>query len=40
MVGEDRAVNTFEVLIRDKEQLRSVVGKIKGLRGVVSVDRV
>ncbi|MBT6489960.1 MAG: bifunctional (p)ppGpp synthetase/guanosine-3',5'-bis(diphosphate) 3'-pyrophosphohydrolase [Deltaproteobacteria bacterium] len=40
VVGEDRAVNTFEVLIRDKEQLRSVVGKIKGLRGIVSVDRV
>jgi guanosine-3',5'-bis(diphosphate) 3'-pyrophosphohydrolase len=40
VVGEDRAVNTFEVLIRDKDQLRSVVGKIKGLRGIVSVDRV
>lgn len=40
VVGEDRAVNTFEVLIRDKDQLRGVVGKIKGLRGVVSVDRV
>lgn len=40
VVGEDRAVNTFEVLIRDKDQLRSVVGKIKSLRGIVSVDRV
>ena len=30
VIGEDRAVNTFEVMIRDKDQLRRVFGKIRG----------
>ncbi|MEC9465094.1 MAG: bifunctional (p)ppGpp synthetase/guanosine-3',5'-bis(diphosphate) 3'-pyrophosphohydrolase [Myxococcota bacterium] len=29
VIGEDRAVNTFEVMIRDKDQLRRVLGKIR-----------
>ena len=35
-----RAVNTFEVLIKDKEQLRKVLGKIKSSKGVLMVERV
>ncbi len=40
VTGEDRAVNTFEVLIKDADQLRKVVGQIKGLRGVIGVERL
>ena len=36
----DRAINTFEVLIRDTEQLRRVMGQIKQLKGVLGVDRL
>ena len=40
VTGTDRAVNTFEVMIKDKDQLRKVLGKIKSSKGVVSVDRL
>jgi GTP pyrophosphokinase len=40
VTGEDRAVNTFEVLIKDAEQLRKVVAQIKGVRGVLGVERL
>jgi guanosine-3',5'-bis(diphosphate) 3'-pyrophosphohydrolase len=36
----DRAINTFEVWVRDAEQMRKVVGEIKAVKGVVSVERV
>ena len=35
-----RAVNTFEVLIKDKEQLRKVLGKIKTAKGILVVERI
>ncbi|MED5463956.1 MAG: bifunctional (p)ppGpp synthetase/guanosine-3',5'-bis(diphosphate) 3'-pyrophosphohydrolase [Myxococcota bacterium] len=35
-----RAVNTFEILIQDKDQLRKVLGKIKSSKGVLIVERV
>lgn len=35
-----RAVNTFEVLIKDKEQLRKVLGKIKTAKGILVVERL
>ena len=35
-----RAVNTFEILIKDKDQLRKVLGKIKSSKGVLIVERV
>ena len=35
----DRAINTFEVMIRDAEQLRQVVDDIKAVAGVLGVDR-
>jgi GTP diphosphokinase / guanosine-3',5'-bis(diphosphate) 3'-diphosphatase len=36
----DRAINTFEVMIRDAEQLRKVMADIRGLKGVISVEKV
>jgi GTP diphosphokinase / guanosine-3',5'-bis(diphosphate) 3'-diphosphatase len=36
----DRAVNTFEVMIKDTDQLRRVLGQIRQLKGVLSVDRL
>jgi GTP diphosphokinase / guanosine-3',5'-bis(diphosphate) 3'-diphosphatase len=36
----DRAVNTFEVLIKDTDQLRRVIAQIRQLKGVLSVDRL
>lgn len=36
----DRAINTFEVLIKDAEQLRKVVNEIKGVKGVLGVERL
>ena len=36
---EDRAINTFEVMIRDAEQLRQVTAMIKAVGGVLAVDR-
>ena len=39
VVGHGKAVNTFEVLIQDKDQLRKVLGKIRSIKGVLTVDR-
>ena len=39
VVGQGKAVNTFEVLIHDKDQLRKVLGKIRSIKGVLTVDR-
>ena len=36
----DRAVNTFEVLIRDSDQLRRVMAQIRRVKGVLGVSRV
>ena len=36
----DRAINTFEVLIKDAEQLRKVTNEIKAVKGVLSVERM
>ncbi len=40
VTAADRAVNTFEVMIQNKEQLRRVIAKIKSCRGIVGVERV
>lgn len=40
VTSTDRAINTFDVLIRDAEQLRNVVNAIKGIKGVIGVERV
>ena len=36
----DRAINTFEVMIRDADQLRKVVSEIKSVKGVLGVERL
>lgn len=36
----DRAINTFEVLIKDAEQLRRVVAKVRNVKGVLGVERL
>ena len=36
----DRAINTFEVLIKDAEQLRRVLSEIKAVKGVLGVERL
>ncbi|RYF04355.1 MAG: bifunctional (p)ppGpp synthetase/guanosine-3',5'-bis(diphosphate) 3'-pyrophosphohydrolase, partial [Oxalobacteraceae bacterium] len=36
----DRALNTFDVLIKDAEQLRQILGKIKAVKGVLGVERI
>ena len=36
----DRAVNTFEVLVKDSDQLRKVINKIKAIAGVHDVERL
>lgn len=40
VTGKDHAINTFEVLIKDADQLRKVLSKIKGIKGVVGVERL
>ncbi len=40
VTAADRAVNTFEVLIRDSDQLRKVLNEIKSLSGVIGVERL
>ncbi|MDF1565102.1 MAG: bifunctional (p)ppGpp synthetase/guanosine-3',5'-bis(diphosphate) 3'-pyrophosphohydrolase [Deltaproteobacteria bacterium] len=37
--GDDRAVNTFEVLITDLKQLQNVITRLERIKGVYSVDR-
>jgi len=38
--GDDRAVNTFEVVISDLKQLNELMRNIERLRGVYSVERI
>jgi GTP pyrophosphokinase len=38
--GDDRAVNTFEVLVSDLKQLQAVMHKLERVRGVYSVERI
>jgi GTP pyrophosphokinase len=38
--GDDRAVNTFEVVISDLKQLTDLIRTIEGLNGVFSVERI
>ncbi|MBF5041124.1 bifunctional (p)ppGpp synthetase/guanosine-3',5'-bis(diphosphate) 3'-pyrophosphohydrolase [Aggregicoccus sp. 17bor-14] len=38
--GDDRAVNTFEVVISDLKQLTDLIRTIEGLQGVFSVERI
>ncbi len=40
VTAKDRAVNTFEVMIRDTDQLHKVVNEIKAIRGVIGVERI
>ncbi len=40
VTSADRAINTFEVLVKDAEQLRKVVNQIRGLGGVFGVERL
>lgn len=40
VVGDDRAVNTFEVAVGDSEQLRQIVHGLEKITGVISVERV
>jgi len=40
VTSADRAINTFEILIKDAEQLRAVISKIKRLNGVLGVERL
>ncbi|MCK5690663.1 bifunctional (p)ppGpp synthetase/guanosine-3',5'-bis(diphosphate) 3'-pyrophosphohydrolase, partial [Myxococcota bacterium] len=39
VTSADRAMNTFEILVKDSEQLRDVIASIKGLKGVISIER-
>ncbi|MEE2960453.1 MAG: bifunctional (p)ppGpp synthetase/guanosine-3',5'-bis(diphosphate) 3'-pyrophosphohydrolase [Myxococcota bacterium] len=39
VTGDDKAENTFEILIDGKDQLRIVMAKIRQIKGVVSIDR-
>ena len=38
--GDDRAVNTFEVVIKDLKQLTDLMRTIEQLNGVFSVERI
>lgn len=38
--GDDRAVNTFEVTIKDLKQLKDLIRTIESLHGVFSVERI
>jgi GTP pyrophosphokinase len=40
VTGDDRAINTFEVLVTDSDQLRSLVHAIEKISGVISVERI
>ncbi len=39
VIGEDRAENTFEVLIKDVDQLFRIMDQIRSLNGVLTVSR-
>ena len=36
----DRAINTFEVMIRDADQLRRVLAEVRAVKGILAVERV
>jgi hypothetical protein len=36
----DRAVSTFEILIKDLDQLNRVLGQIRKIHGVLGADRI
>ena len=40
LVGHDKAVNDFTVMIQDLDQLNRVMAKIVKLKGVRNVERV
>lgn len=40
VTDQDRAINTFEVLIRDADQLRKVTNALKSQKGVLGVERM
>jgi GTP pyrophosphokinase len=40
VTSADRAINTFEVLVKDSSQLRKVVNQIKKVTGVYGVERL
>ena len=40
VTAKDRAVNTFEVIIKDADQLRRVIAEIRRLAGVLAVGRL
>ncbi|MBC7792286.1 MAG: bifunctional (p)ppGpp synthetase/guanosine-3',5'-bis(diphosphate) 3'-pyrophosphohydrolase [Clostridia bacterium] len=40
VTAKDRAINTFEVMIKDTDQLHKVVNQIKSLKGVIGVERI
>jgi guanosine-3',5'-bis(diphosphate) 3'-pyrophosphohydrolase len=40
VIGDDRAVNTFEVSVSDSDQLRTLVHAIEKISGVLTVERV
>jgi GTP pyrophosphokinase len=35
-----RAINTFEVMIKDADQLRRVVAQVRAIKGILAVERV
>ncbi|MFC1611955.1 ACT domain-containing protein, partial [Myxococcota bacterium] len=40
VTGADRAINTFEVLVKNSDQLRKVINQVKRLTGVYGVERL
>ncbi len=40
VINADKAVNTFEILVKDTDQLYQVMGHIRQVRGVLGVDRL
>lgn len=40
VTAKDRAVNTFEVLVKDTEQLMKVTNEIRAIKGVLGVERM
>jgi (p)ppGpp synthase/HD superfamily hydrolase len=38
--GENRAIQTFDLAVRDRKHLETVVRNISKLKGVLSVERV
>jgi GTP diphosphokinase / guanosine-3',5'-bis(diphosphate) 3'-diphosphatase len=40
VISEDRAVNDFEILLRDVDQLRHIIAVLKSITGVIGVERI